>query len=250
MHSLDKYNHVDTNVFYVTGNIPGAGIDSEDFESEFSVGCKCQSICDNTCSCSRGTVNYANDRIVMNQSKLMMECNPHCSCSANCGNRLVQKGPLDCLVVMETERKGLGLFTREPILKGQFICEYAGEIIGLEEAVARFEMKKTLGQQNYVLVVVEFLGDKKVTTCVDPSQLGNIGRYCNHNCTPNAEIVTIRVERLTPRFCLFAVRDIKAFEEITFHYAGGSTQSVHCFSETPCACGSPQCQGYLPHQLV
>ena len=47
-----------------------------------------------------------------------------------CGYRLVQGGPRPHLSVVRVPGKGRGLVTRQPIMAGQFVCEYAGEVIG------------------------------------------------------------------------------------------------------------------------
>lgn len=145
---------------------------------------------------------------------------------------------------------GFGLFTTKSIRKGQFICEYAGEVVGIEEAKKRLEENRATGRMNYVLVVLEHIGEKRITTCIDPAKFGNIGRYANHSCQPNSVLVPVRADIVVPRLCLFAIRDIEPMEEITFNYAGDATNSVQSLSETPCLCGSDGCLGYLPHSSV
>lgn len=248
----DLYDHVQTDIIYVVTNIPGPGVDLDDFESEFSSGCNCELICDDNCSCARFSFNYNNDCILEEKlSGPVVECNTHCKCDNNCGNRLVQCGPLDCLVITQTELKGYGLRTSKPIKKGQFICEYAGEVVGIEEAKRRIESNKIENSMNYVLIVSEHLNDQRIIkTCIDPKHFGNVGRYCNHSCEPNASLVPVRIEGMVPRLCLFASRDIKEGEEITFNYAGEEANSVQNLSETPCLCGSSKCVRYLPHNPV
>ncbi|EFN87714.1 Histone-lysine N-methyltransferase SETMAR, partial [Harpegnathos saltator] len=246
--SSDKYEHTLAGVMYVVNNIPGPGIDVVDFESEYSFGCSCTVECYN-CSCTRGSANYSNARIIDEKVSVpIFECNRKCKCQLYCGNRLVQNGPLNCLTVREVVNKGLGLFTNKTIKKGQFICEYAGEVIGLQEARNRIEINKKFNTMNYVLVVREHFGDRVTVTCIDPEYFGNIGRYANHSCDPNSSLVPVRIEGIVPRLCLFASREIKSEEEVTFNYAGGLTaDSVHHLSDTVCLCGSNNCFGRLPH---
>ncbi|XP_011306771.1 probable histone-lysine N-methyltransferase set-23 [Fopius arisanus] len=247
----DNYDHPIPSVMYITTNIPGVGINARDFESEFSVGCSCTEICEESCSCMRGIVNYINDRLNPDKkSGLILECNPACSCLQSCSNRLVQSGPLTCLEPFQTPAKGIALRTNEFILENQFICEYAGEVIGIDEARKRMEDNRIKKKMNYILVVTEHVGDRKITTCIDPSIFGNIGRYCNHSCQPNANLVPVRVEGLVPRLCLFASRNIQMREEITFDYGGGLEKDEKNFSETVCLCGSSGCSGFLPHHPV
>ncbi|XP_011634003.1 histone-lysine N-methyltransferase SETMAR [Pogonomyrmex barbatus] len=249
--SVDEYEHPVEDVMYITNNIPGPGIDVADFEAEYTVGCSCMTECRN-CSCTRGSANYSNARII--SEKLIgpiFECHARCGCGPNCGNRLVQNGPLNCLAVKKVADKGLGLFTNKLIKKGQFICEYAGEVIGLLEARCRVEANKERSLMNYVLVVSEHTGEHIIVTCIDPKYFGNIGRYANHSCDPNSILVPIRIEGIVPRLCLFASRDIENGEEVTFDYAGGAmANSVHYLSDTPCLCGSNNCYRYLPHNKI
>lgn len=245
----DEYTHPIAEVMYVATNIPGPGVNLEEFESEFSSGCDCGRACGDDCPCTRGSVNYVDDRIL--DEKLagpVLECNLRCECDARCGNRLVQRGPSDCLVIMETAGKGFGLSTSKPIGKGQFICEYAGEVIGLDEASRRDEANRRDNAMNYILVVIEHAASGMIKTCIDPKYFGNIGRYCNHSCQPNASLVPVRVEGIVPRLCLFASKNIRIGEEVTFDYAGGVANSVQNLSETPCLCGSADCLRYLPHR--
>lgn len=245
----DDYTHPTMDLIYTERNIPGPGINFVEFESEFAVGCSCEAQCSSgECSCTLGSPNYENDCLIEEKVGPIIECNSHCLCKEDCGNRLVQKGPLNSLKVIKSEGRGLGLSTSKFIRKGQFVCEYAGEVIGIEEAKKRFEENRN--GVNYVLVVIEHIGEKKITTCIDPKYFGNIGRFCNHSCESNNRLVPVRVENASPRVCLFARRDIELGEEITFHYTEGGEVSVRNLSETICVCGSSTCLRYLPHHSI
>ncbi|CAD6230427.1 GSCOCG00006752001-RA-CDS [Cotesia congregata] len=243
---MDEYEHPILNVMYVSNNIPGKGIDIDEFESEFTVGCTCKSECTENCYCMKEEVNYINNLFNEDKSsKLILECNSMCLCLNNCKNRLIQHGPIDCLKIIHSELKGLGLSTSKVIEKNKFICEYAGEIIGIDEAKRRTEDNRINKQMNYILIVSEHIGNKKLTTCIDPKYFGNIGRYCNHSCTPNAKLIPVRVNNLIPHLCLFAIKDIQVDEEITFNYSGDVDTSIKNISETPCLCKSSNCIGFF-----
>ncbi|XP_063991954.1 probable histone-lysine N-methyltransferase set-23 [Diachasmimorpha longicaudata] len=244
----DNYDHPISSVMYVTTNIPGIGVNADDFESEFTIGCSCTDNCEESCSCVRGTVNYINDRLNSDRkTDLILECNPACGCPNTCNNRLVQRGPLDCLEIFQSPGKGFGLRTNKLISMNQFICEYAGEVIGIDEAKRRIEENRIKKIMNYILVVSEHFGDTKIITCIDPKVFGNIGRYCNHSCQPSANLVPVRVEGLVPRLCLFANREIEEGEEVTFNYGDGVKGNL---SETVCLCGYSGCSGFLPHHPI
>lgn len=42
---------------------------------------------------------------------------------------------------------------------------------------------------NYVFITKEFIGEKKIITCIDSAKFGNIGRYAIHSCQPNTFLV-------------------------------------------------------------
>jgi hypothetical protein len=125
------------------------------------------------------------------------ECSEFCACrssgetgeSSSCGNRRAQGGVRRRLVVRPTAtsthdvaesgyNKGLGVFAREDLRKGTFICLYAGEVISTAEARARWKQRQ--GHDNYVLVLREIVttaegGEETLRTIVDPTRVGNVG---------------------------------------------------------------------------
>jgi len=94
---------------------------------------------------------------------------------------------------------GLGLFTLDPIKKGEFIVEYTGKKIPTK--VADDLMTKYL-----------FEIDEKWT--IDGAEKGNIARYVNHACKPNCEAEIDENDRIV----YSAVRNIDAGEELTVDY--------------------------------
>ena len=94
---------------------------------------------------------------------------------------------------------GLGLITLKPISKGTRIIEYFGPLVPNEE------VEKRTGKYFFEL------NDK---FSVDGSPRDNIARYINHSCRPNAEAIISRNERIW----IWAKRDIKIGEEITYDY--------------------------------
>lgn len=93
---------------------------------------------------------------------------------------------------------GLGLFTDEPIDKGDFVIEYHGEVISREEADRRGG---------------KYLFEISSRRTVDGSSRANIARYINHSCKPNCEVEVCR-----GKICIFAKRRIKKGEELTYDY--------------------------------
>lgn len=111
----------------------------------------------------------------------LYECGPACACAGQCRNAVVQKGVQVLCEVRQTTGRGLGLFAKQPLRKGSFLCIYAGEIISTKKARERWAHQKATGAGNYVLVINEHIiaGGRQETlkTTVDPTFVGNIGRF-------------------------------------------------------------------------
>ncbi len=93
---------------------------------------------------------------------------------------------------------GLGLYTMDPIKKGDCVIEYVGPVVPKEE----WDTINSL----YLFEVT-----KKKT--INGAVRSNTARYINHSCKPNCEI-DIRKERVF----IMAKRNIKAGEELSYDY--------------------------------
>ncbi|KAI4457924.1 histone-lysine n-methyltransferase suv39h [Holotrichia oblita] len=274
MEFSDDYEHpsTDAKLIYTPENIPTKSTKHK-FE-EFTSGCKCMTLCrvQHECSCLRNFLNYDYDFFTSEDNLQSMhenytllkrdmpiyECNQNCLCSQYCGNRLVQYGPRKNLKIVpfdnnskeKLKSKGAGLFTTAIIKKGNFVCEYAGEIISSQEANKRFKTQEKQKLMNYIFFVNETFGTNIIKTFVDPSIFGNIGRYINHSCDPNCEVIPVRVDNVIPKLCIFATKDINVDEEITFDYGDGQLgfcpldQTVN--KKKKCLCDFVNCRKYLP----
>uniref|UniRef100_A0A3Q3N4M1 SET domain and mariner transposase fusion gene n=1 Tax=Mastacembelus armatus TaxID=205130 RepID=A0A3Q3N4M1_9TELE len=261
---------------YSPDNVQGPGCTVD--PSEITVpGCSCitQSCFTESCSCLQAHGRaYNNTRILLDLHKTntgycspVFECNALCSCGDTCSNRVVQRGLRLRLEVFSTWNRGWGVRTLEPIKCGKFVCEYAGEVIGFEEARRR-QLAQMTGQNNYIIAVREHAGTDSVTeTFVDPAVVGNVGRFLNHSCLPNLFMLPVRVHSVVPRLALFAGRDIDVLEELTFDYSGGysnqpsvellSTRSDAAIQASrtdglqrkACHCGTKNCRQFLPLDL-
>lgn len=228
----DEYEHYSDSIEYVVENVlQNTNTDSPSFDSlrnEFN------SIYENSCTCppdidgiscyemctdcSHGG-NYVGIRtgddnqmeLVLNKNRgsqdLIYECCDRCACTSTCQNRLVQYGPRKNLRVTQFPRKQLGLITLKPIPEGAFVCEYAGEVLTKNEALRRIRRVDATDEMNYVICLNEHSMDptmgigsnNKIETFVDPSRIGNIGRYLNHSCDPNCEIISVRTDGSIPK---------------------------------------------------
>ncbi|XP_019877387.1 probable histone-lysine N-methyltransferase set-23 [Aethina tumida] len=254
MEFVDIYDHDLDELIYFPKSIPTDEIIQAN-EKDLD-GCHCISECQyGSCAClDRSGFSYTYvDRSdlstyslnELNDLKPNYECSLNCKCTVTCGNRLVQYGPNPFLTVKKcNDSKGLGLFTNKYIKKGTFICEYAGELINEFEYKKRFNSYKTRLKMNYVFCLNEHFGDKTVKTFIDPTYYGNIGRYINHSCDPNCNLVIIRIDTTIPGLYVFANKDIPENCELTFNY--GNVIPGNCSNQTKCLCNSPNCQQFLP----
>lgn len=115
---------------------------------------------------------------------------------------------------------GLGLFALEDIQKNQLIIEYTGESITEEEANKR--------GGRYLFQVTD-------TLVIDGKERENTARYINHACKPNAEA---EHDEEDDRIYIRACKNIKAGEEITYHY--GKDYMKQIINKEGCMCASCQ----------
>lgn len=260
----------------------------DDYNSLLTASCRCSITYDcnenNRACCHGGRFKYnaSADEFVLKQKvcdylPALIECNDLCHCNANvCKNRLVQYGPRKNLEIFDSPRfKSKGLRTTTKIPCGAFICEYAGELLTLSEAKRRLKHIDKYGQMNYILCLNEYAksnGNTKIkpvqVTCVDPYLRGNIGRYLNHSCNPNCDILPVRINCPIPKICekcsiyiviililinaitgIFAKRDIDANEELCFHYGGGDSNEGVVGGKL-CLCAAPNCAGVIPNTSI
>jgi len=256
----DEYSHVTDGLVYSPDNVAGPGCDEALFSSDLA-GCDCTMDCTNDCS---HLVTYGRNYEVGTIVKTglhqpVLECNERCRCEPNrCNNRVVQWGPSRDLKVVEVSgEKGLGVITKTRLGMGQFVVCYAGEVLGIEVAQTRASRQTSDGAANYIIVVREHGGEKNspVVTVVDPTVVGNLGRYINHSCNPNLVMVPVRTDCMVPHLALFASREVMPGEEVTFDYGGNSdieesvktgVEGENMDKRIKCLCKSDRCRGYLP----
>ncbi|GBM06175.1 Histone-lysine N-methyltransferase SETMAR [Araneus ventricosus] len=225
---------------------------AEDFES-ISLPCDCENMCGDKCSCS--SYAYNDGKLSENYdnytSKPIIECSDICSCAVKCNSRVVQHGIKFPLQIFLTERTSFGVRSAKLIPKFSFVCEYAGEIIDEPEAQGRLKSHRP-DESNYIYVLKEHSSnDNYIQTIIDPTYVGNVGRFLNHSCSPNLFSVPIRAGSMIPRICFFAKNDILPFQELTYNYGGHCTFKKNTSSlvnprARKCLCCSSNCCGYLP----
>ncbi|XP_033127331.1 histone-lysine N-methyltransferase SUV39H2-like isoform X2 [Anneissia japonica] len=260
------------NFIFINDYKPGPGIF---IPKDPIVGCECKNCFaaeDGCCTHNSGTaMAYTlKGKIKVKPGTPVYECNKLCKCSAKCKNRVVQKGRKAPLSIFKTSNGcGWGVKSLKDIKKNSFVMEYVGEVISNEEAERRGQEYDCNGR-TYLFDL-----DYNESDCpyvVDAGKYGNIAHFVNHSCDPNLVVYGVWIDTLDvrlPRIALFACRDIKAEEELTFDYqmtgATGMSQapSIESPSEIqhrnnlsedsavaklepiPCRCGAENCRGYL-----
>ncbi|KAK7380769.1 hypothetical protein VNO78_33288 [Psophocarpus tetragonolobus] len=203
------------------------------------VGCECRS-CVGGCPCDDGVEDVGR------------ECGPGCGCGPECGNRVAGNGVKVKVKIVRDERKGWGLKADQFIRKGDFLFEYAGELLTTKEAQRRHQNYDELSSQGHfssaLLVVREHLPSGKacLRLNIDATRIGNVARFVNHSCDGgNLSTKLVRSSgALFPHLCFFASKDIQVDEELTFSYGEIRNRA----NGLPCFCNSPCCFGTLPSE--
>ncbi|KAJ1728799.1 hypothetical protein LPJ61_003845 [Coemansia biformis] len=178
------------------------------------------------------------------------ECNELCRCSADCPNRVVQRGNVIDIDVIRTAAKGWGAATRKAIRKGEYVCRYTGELLSFAEAETRYSHDTT-----YLFDLDrEVPSGRQSLFTIDARSYGNVSHFFNHSCAPNMAIRAVYIGHLDPRLhelAFFALRDITPGEELTFDY--NPQPAGHAEGDPPgedeskfnCYCGAPECRRFI-----
>ena len=137
---------------------------------------------------------------------------------------------------------GNGVFAIEPIAKGERIVRYKGKLRTHEEVDAEYG---DIDEDGHTFLFT--LNDDYV---IDANVDGNIARWINYSCDPNAEAVleeNRNGKAHKDKVYIEAIRDIKVGEELSYNYGIVLDEPY-----TPalkklwgCRCGSPKCTGTM-----
>ncbi|KAH8370072.1 hypothetical protein KR093_002123 [Drosophila rubida] len=168
---------------------------------------------------------------------LMIECGPLCTNADRCTNKRFQQHQGWPCRVFRTEKKGCGITAELQIPPGEFIMEYVGEVIDSEEFERRQHLYSEDRNRHYYFMAL------RGEAIIDATSKGNISRYINHSCDPNAETQKWTVNGEL-RIGFFSVKTILPGEEITFDYQyqryGRDAQR--------CYCESANCRGWIGNE--
>ncbi|KAL3848008.1 hypothetical protein ACJMK2_018893, partial [Sinanodonta woodiana] len=124
-----------------------------------------------------------------------------------------------------SDYKGYGVFTNEVWKKGDFLLEYFGERINIQEAEERERKYDKDGTKMCYIFVYRFNGKQE---CIDATcTQGRLCQYANdaYPEPPNCVMKLKKFKNQKPRLCLFAHRDINKGEELVYDY-GDDTRNL------------------------
>ncbi|GLT91132.1 hypothetical protein SLE2022_090350 [Rubroshorea leprosula] len=218
-----------------------------------SKGCDCPHSCSDfrKCSCvmKNAGMPYNEYGALLTIKPLVYECGPTCKCPPSCYNRVSQHGIRYQLEIFMTEKNGWGARSLNSIASGSFICEYLGELLNHEEADQRIECF------DYLYDIGSASGSSQVEDevgyTIDAAQIGNVGRFINHSCSPNLvaqNVLFNHDDRRCPHIMFFAAVDIPRMQELSFDYNCGIDNVFDAHGNVkkkPCDCGSSDCKGRM-----
>ena len=121
-----------------------------------------------------------------------------------------------------------GLYAAKNIKAGRKIINYKGKIITVKET----EKNKKFDNDKAI-----YLFNLNSKYDLDGDFEYNTARLINHSCSPNCE-----VEGKGLKLWIFALRDIKKGEELSYDYGFGYDKD---YKQFVCRCGAKNCVGYI-----
>ncbi|MBK1826032.1 SET domain-containing protein [Haloferula rosea] len=147
---------------------------------------------------------------------------------------LWERGQSELCEIRGSVIHGQGVYATQDIKAETQIIEYIGELIDKDESENRAWAQHEHAEKTGDAAVYIFTLDKKWD--IDGNVPWNTARLINHSCDPNCEAWIVG-----KRIFIYALRDIKAGEELSFDYGF----DIECYEDHPCRCGSGECIGYI-----
>lgn len=130
----------------------------------------------------------------------------------------------DGLQVRIFEGKGRGVVATREFHKGEFVVEYAGELISLDEAKRR---EQFYAHDQNTGCYMYYFKHMNIHFCVDATpESDRLGRLVNHSRFGNLVTKTVVVDN-QPHLVLIAKEDIQPGDEITYDYGDRSKESLY-----------------------
>jgi SET domain-containing protein len=121
-----------------------------------------------------------------------------------------------------------GVYAAQNIKEGKIIIYYKGKII---------TKKETEKNPKYDNDKAIYLFNLNSRYDLDGDFENNDARLINHTCNPNCEVAGKGL-----KLWIFALRDIKKGEELSYDYGFGFDED---FKQFPCKCRAKNCCGYI-----
>lgn len=231
---------------YTPKYIPRCGIIISD---DPPIGCNCVRNCafsDNCCNEMAGhsSVYGSNKNILVKPGCPVFECNKKCKCSEKCTNRVVQLGSSIDVCIYKTSNCGWGVKAKSNIRKGQFVGNYVGEIITVEESEIRLENNSSRIDLMWNL---DFDDTQDFKYIIDGTHFANFTCFINHSCDANLNVYAVWIDNLDrnlPQLSLFSNREILAGEQLTTNYFQRYSPNDLKKSGIKCQCNLKNCKGY------
>lgn len=167
--------------------------------------CNCRGLgreCDPTlCKC--GTCSDPANQPTLRQLKVKGVSGQLCQNDNILMNRRVP------LLVAQSDISGWGCFTKFALKRGDFVCEYVGEVVSRDEA----DRRGSIADQQQLNYIFQLACDEEI----DGKRKGNEFRFINHSKSPNCRPEILFVNGFQ-RVGLWAICDIPAQSELTFDY--------------------------------
>jgi uncharacterized protein len=130
---------------------------------------------------------------------------------------------------------GQGVYAVQPLIEGETLMEYVGEVIDWPEALRRHPHNPADPNHTFYFHIDE-------DHVIDGNVGGNSSRWINHSCDPNCE-----ADEQDGRVFIKALRDIAAGDELFYDYGLiiDAKYTPALLAEYPCWCGAASCRGTL-----
>ncbi|XWS35269.1 hypothetical protein CRYUN_Cryun21dG0111600 [Craigia yunnanensis] len=117
---------------------------------------------------------------------------------------------------------GFGIFAKHPHKAGDMVIEYTGQLVrhSIADRREHFIYNSLVGAGTYMFQI----DNERV---IDATRAGSIAHLINHSCEPNCYSRVISVHG-DEHIIIFAERDIKRWEELTYDYRFSSSP-MHTF---------------------
>lgn len=169
--------------------------------------------------------------------------------------RMGKESEEDKFDVKQAGRKGVGVYARHPLAKGEKLFEYTGEYISSSAARGRVSRNRAAGKATYLMTLYEKAEDMvakedvpevkwrsrvrelRMRASIDAERYGNISSCVNHSCSEANIAPFVWRGRDGLYHAIFeATRDVDVGEELTYNYGYGS-------GEGDCQCLKRACTG-------